>query len=110
MLGNPAECVSGGGAAALDDAVLWGQPVSRITGRMALTPGHVAFDDVRADVAAAGWWRALAMAYKEKTFEVRAAGDGVPLESLRRWHGAPEDIRDASPSRSRARDRSTSPT
>ncbi len=80
--GTPPNAVSGGGAAALDDAVVWGQKVARITGHMALTPGRFEIDDVRADVGGGMVGGRLAIAYREKTYEVRAAGDGVPLEAL----------------------------
>ena len=82
LIGNPSDGVTGSGAAALDDAVLWGQRVSRITGRMALTPGHFELDDVRADIGGGMLGGRLAIAYRAKTFEARVAGDGVPLEAL----------------------------
>ena len=90
IVGNPAEGVTGSGAAALDDAVIWGQKVSRLTGRMDLTPGHFTLDDVRADLGGGMIGGRLAIAYREKTFEVRAAGDDVPLEALQAMAAAPE--------------------
>ena len=82
LVGNPSDGITGSGAAALDDAVLWGQKVSRITGRMALTPGHFELDDMRADIGGGMLGGRFAIDYRAKTFEVRAAGDGVPLEAL----------------------------
>ncbi len=82
LQGTPPNAVSGGGAAALDDAVLWGQKVSRITGRMVLEPGQLSFDDVRANIGGGMVGGRGSLAYHEKTFEVRAAGDAVPLESV----------------------------
>jgi hypothetical protein len=92
LIGNPSEGVTGSGAAALDGAVLWGQKVSRITGRMALTPGHFELDDVRADIGGGMLGGRIAIAYKEKTFEGRAAGDGVPVESLDALAGIAGDV------------------
>ena len=46
--------MSGSGAAALDDAVLWGQKVPRFTGRVSLTPGTFELDDVRAELGGGG--------------------------------------------------------
>ncbi len=91
LAGSPPNSVTGGGAAALDDAVLWGQKVSRMTGRMGLSPGLFELDDVRADVGAGMVGGHIAIKYNEKTFEARAAGDAVPLESLDALAGlAPE--------------------
>lgn len=82
LSGSPPGTVSGGGMAALEDAVLWGQKVPSITGRLTLAPGRVGFDDVRADVGGGMIGGHAEVAYEAKTFQVRAAGDGVPLESL----------------------------
>jgi hypothetical protein len=82
LTGNPPDGVSGGGVAALDDAVLWGQKVARITGRMALSPSHFELDDARADIGGGMVGGRLAIAYRAKTFEVRLAGDAIPLEAL----------------------------
>ena len=92
LAGNPSEGVTGSGAAALDDAVIWGQKVSRITGHMELTPGHFELDDVRADLGGGMIGGRLAIAYRAKTFEVRAAGDGVPLEALDALSAAAPDL------------------
>jgi translocation and assembly module TamB len=83
LVGNPPDAVSGEGLAVIEDAVFWGQKVERVTGRFGLTPGHVTFDDVRAELEGGGAAGGRAsLAYKEKTFEVRAAGDGIPLASI----------------------------
>ena len=74
--------VSGGGVAALDDAVLWGQRVPRMTGRMGLSPGRFEVDDLRADVGGGMVGGRIAIAYRDKTFEARAAGDGIALSSI----------------------------
>ncbi|HEY3202524.1 MAG TPA: translocation/assembly module TamB domain-containing protein [Thermoanaerobaculia bacterium] len=82
LVGNPPDAVSGGGVAALDDAVLWGQKVSRVTGRLGLTPGRLDLEDVRADVGGGVIGGRGSLAYKQKTFEMRAAGDDIPIDSL----------------------------
>lgn len=82
LVGNPPDAMSGGGLAGVEDAVLWGQRVRSIAGRLALTPGHVAFEDIRADLNGGAAGGRVSLAYKEGTFEMRAAGDGVALESL----------------------------
>ena len=82
LVGSPPDQVSGAGVAALDDAVLWGQKVPRFTGRVSLTPGRFELDDVRAELGGGGLGGRIAIAYKDKTFEARAAGDGIPLDAL----------------------------
>jgi hypothetical protein len=82
LSGNPPDSVSGGGSAVIEDAVLWGQKVERLTGRLALVPGKLSVDDVRAQISGGAAGGRASLAYKEGTFEVRAAGDGIPLEAL----------------------------
>ena len=92
IVGSPPDGVSGSGVAALDDAVFWGQSVPRLTGRMALSPGTFELDDVRAEIGGGGLGGRIAIAFKKKTFEARAAGDGVPLESLSALSGFGSDV------------------
>jgi translocation and assembly module TamB len=92
IVGSPPDGVSGSGVAALDDAVFWGQSVPRLTGHMALSPGRFELDDVRAELGGGGLGGRIAIGYKEKTFEARAAGDGVPLESLSALSGFGSDV------------------
>jgi len=92
LTGSPPDTVSGGGVAALDDAVLWGQRVPRLTGRMGLTPGHFELDDIRAEIGGGMFGGRIAIAYKEKTFEARGAGDGLPLEALDSLAAATRDV------------------
>ena len=82
LLGNPPDAVSGGGSVMIEDALLWGQKVPRITGRLALTPGRVEFEDVRAELDGGAAGGRASFAYKEGTFDLRAAGDAVPLQSI----------------------------
>ena len=86
--GSPPGAVSGGGMASLEDAVVWGQKVPEHLRPPDPQPGRVAFDDVRADVGGGTVGGHAEVAYEEKTFLVRAAGDGVPLESLEGRPGA----------------------
>jgi hypothetical protein len=92
LAGSPPDSVSGGGVAALDGAVLWGQKVARMTGRMGLAPGHFELDDIRAEVGSGVLAGRIAIAYKEKTFEARAAGDDVPLEAIDALTGLSGDV------------------
>lgn len=82
LSGNPPAAVSGGGLVVLADAVLWGQSVPAVSGRLTLAPGRVAFDDVRADIGGGIIGGRAEVAYEKKTFEVRAAGDRLPIESF----------------------------
>ncbi len=80
--GSPPNAVTGGGVAALEDAVLWGQKVPRMTGRMLLSPGTFTIDDLRADIGSGMVGGRISIAYRDKAFEARAAGDGIRLESI----------------------------
>ena len=99
LSGNPPDAVSGEGLAVIEDAVLWGQKVERVTGRLGLTPGHVSFEDVRAELQGGAAGGRASLAFKEKTFEVQVAGDGIALSSIRACGSSP---RRSGPSRSRS--------
>ena len=80
--GTPPDAVSGGGLMTLEDAVVWGQPIPLATGRATLSPGRFELDEVRAELGGGTLGGRGAIELRDKTFEVRAAGDGVPIEAL----------------------------
>jgi translocation and assembly module TamB len=88
--GDPPDRLSGGGAAVLENAVIWGQSVPRLTGRAEISPGRFTLDDMRAEIGGGAVGGHGSIAYREKTFEVRAAGDAIPLESV----AAVQDVSD----------------
>ena len=92
LRGNPPDAVSGEGMAVIENAVLWDQKVDRVTGRLGLTPGHVSFEDVRVELEGGAAGGRASLAYKEKTFEVRAAGDGIALSSIQSVHELSKEI------------------
>ncbi len=86
--GTPPGNVSGGGILTLEDAVVWGQPIPRATARATLTPGRFELDEVRAQLHEGTLGGRGAIDLGDKSFEVRAAGDGVPIQELK----AVEDV------------------
>jgi translocation and assembly module TamB len=92
LSGDMPDGVSGGGTVVFEDAVLWGQKVERLSGRVELSPGKVAFDEIRADVEGGMIGGRGSIAYREKTFEVRAAGDGIPFQALQAVQDATSDV------------------
>ena len=92
IAGTPPEDVTGSGTAALEDAVLWGQKVPRMTGRMALSPGNFEIDDLRAEIGGGMVGGRIAIAYRQKSFEAKAAGDGVALEAIAGLEGFTRDV------------------
>ena len=92
LSGSPPSAVSGGGVATLQDAVIWGQKIPSISGRLTLDPGRVELDDVRADIGGGMVGGRAEIAYEKKTFQVRAAGDGVPLEFFEGVRGLTDEV------------------
>jgi translocation and assembly module TamB len=90
--GNPPDAVSGSGAMVLEDAEVWGQAFPRITGRATLEPGRFELDEVRADIEGGTLGGRGAIAFREKTFEVRAAGDAIPIGALAVVRDASDDL------------------
>jgi len=84
--GDTPNAISGGGVAVLEDAVLWDQRVAHISGRLVLEPGKVELEDIRAQLEGGMIGGRGSISFKEKTFELRAAGDAVPMEALQKVH------------------------
>lgn len=81
-ISGTADALTGGGAVSLTSATVWGQKVASLTGKILFTPGRVALEDVRGSVGSgavggSGW-----IGISDKTFEVKAAGDGIRLEEI----------------------------
>jgi translocation and assembly module TamB len=81
-ISGSADALTGGGAVSLKSATVWGQKVASLTGKILFSPGRVALEDVRGSVGSgavggSGW-----IAISDKTFEVKAAGDGIRLEEI----------------------------
>jgi translocation and assembly module TamB len=89
LSGSPPDAVSGSGVMVLADAEVWGQKFPLVTGRATLEPGRFELDELRASLNGGTLGGRGAVGYRDKTFEVRLAGDAVPIEDL-------EMVRDAS--------------
>ena len=90
--GSPPDSVAGSGTMTLAEAEVWGQKFPVITGRATLEPGRFELDEVRADLGGGTLGGRGAIAYREKTFEVRLAGDAVPIEALQAVRDASDDL------------------
>jgi translocation and assembly module TamB len=92
LYGSPPDAVSGSGTMTLADAEVWGQKFPEITGRATLEPGRFELDEVRADLNGGTLGGRGAIAFREGTFEVRLAGDAVPIQDLQAVRGASDDL------------------
>jgi hypothetical protein len=86
------EALTGGGAAELAEAKVWGQPFERITGRAALTPGRFALEEMRAPLGEGMLGGRGSYAIREKEFEARLAGDGIPLVAIQALQSFARDL------------------
>jgi hypothetical protein len=77
-----ATSLSGGGPITLRDAVIWGQKVPLISGRVLFSPGRFELADVRAELGGGMVGGSGSIAIEEKTFEARFAGDALPIQSI----------------------------
>lgn len=84
--------LSGGGPITLQRAVIWGQKVPVVTGRVLFSPGRFELVDVRAELSGGMVGGSGAIQIKEKTFEARFAGDAIPLEAITALSDVSKDI------------------
>lgn len=92
VAGTPPEALTGGGPIELADAVVWGQKLARVTGRVRFEPGRFAIDDMRAALGGGMIGGSGALAIKQRTFEARLAGDAVPLEAIELFRPLSPDV------------------
>src|SRR6202162_12039 len=93
VAGTPPGAVTGGGPIELGDAVVWGQKLARVTGRVRFEPGRFAIDDMRAALGGGVIGGSGALAITERTFEARLAGDAVPLEAVELFRPLSPDVK-----------------
>ena len=89
--GTP-ERLSGGGAVELADAVVWGEKVPLLKGAVHFTPGVFALEDVTAELGGGMIRGSGSIATSSKTFQAKAAGDGIPVESIAAARELSEDV------------------
>jgi len=86
------EQITGGGPVTLQSAVVWGQKVSTIAGQVAFTPGRFALDDIRGSIGTGVIGGSGALQIREKIFEAKLAGDGIPLSAIDALAGSAKDV------------------
>lgn len=91
VAGSP-DALTGGGPIELANASVWGQKVPRASARVLFTPGRLALEDLRASIGAGVVGGRAAISIREKTFEVRLAGDSISLASLDAVRSAAKDV------------------
>lgn len=74
--------LSGGGPISVSQAVLWGQRIPLVTGRVLFSPGRFGLADVRAEIGGGMVGGSGALQIDEKTFEARFAGDAISLPAI----------------------------
>jgi hypothetical protein len=92
LYGSPPDHVSGSGTMTLAEAEVWGQKFPLIVGRATLEPGRFELEEVRAELNGGTLGGRGVIAYKEKTFEVRLAGDAIPIQDLAAVRDASTDL------------------
>ena len=74
--------LTGGGPISVSDAVVWGQQVPLVTGRVLFSPGKFELADVRAELGGGVVGGAGALNIDDKTFVARFAGDAIALPAI----------------------------
>jgi len=74
--------LTGGGPIRVSQAVIWGQQLPLVTGRVLFSPGRFELADVRAELDGGMVGGSGALDIDAKTFEARFAGDAIPLPAV----------------------------
>jgi translocation-and-assembly-module (TAM) inner membrane subunit TamB-like protein len=91
LSGTP-ERLNGGGPVELADAVVWGEKIPLIKATLRLTPGVFGLGDVIAELGGGMIRASGSLTTASKTFQARAAGDGVSIESIAAAGGFSSDV------------------
>ena len=74
--------LTGGGPIRVSQAVIWGQQIPLVTGRVLFSPGKFELADMRAEIGGGMAGGSGALNIDDETFEVRFAGDAIPLPAI----------------------------
>jgi TamB, inner membrane protein subunit of TAM complex len=91
IAGSPS-ALSGGGPISLKDAVIWGQKIPLVTGRVQFSPGRFELAEVRAELGGGMIGGSGAIQMEAKTFEAHFAGDAIPLETITALSDGAKDV------------------
>src|SRR5262249_53890083 len=91
IAGTP-DALTGGGPIELADATVWGERVPLVKATARFTPGRFALEDLNAEFGGGLVRGSASVGIADKTFQVRAAGDAVPIESIRAAQNISRDI------------------
>ena len=76
------EALTGEGDLTLEKAVLYGQPVDRLTGRLALSPGRAAISGLRGQIGDSLFGGEGAFGFAGRTFSFRVSADNLPFSRI----------------------------
>ena len=81
MVGST-KSLTGGGPISVSRAVIWGQEIPLVTGRVLFSPGRFELADVRAEFGGGVVGGSGAFNIDARTFEARFAGDAIALPAI----------------------------
>ncbi len=81
VVGDP-PAVAGAGDVALEDAVAYGQPIARISGRLALDSGTVRLEKARGQIGDRWFGGDASYAMAGRRYRFRLAGDDIPISAV----------------------------
>ncbi len=79
--GTP-DAVTGGGDIVLEDAVIYGQPIAKLTGALVLAPGRVELQKVRGQIGESWFGGEGSYAMASHQYRFRIAGDDISIPKI----------------------------
>jgi hypothetical protein len=81
-IGGSRKSLTGGGPISVSQAVIWGQQIPLVSGRVLFSPGRFELGDVRAEIGGGMVGGSGALDIDDETFEARFAGDAIALPAI----------------------------
>ncbi|MGH9443904.1 MAG: translocation/assembly module TamB domain-containing protein, partial [Thermoanaerobaculia bacterium] len=81
VVGTP-DAVTGGGEVTLEDAVVYGQPVAKMSGALVLAPGTVQLQKVRGQIDTSWFGGEASYSIATREYRFRLAADDLPISRI----------------------------
>jgi hypothetical protein len=91
-IAGDAATATGAGDLTIEDAVIYGQPVTRLAGHAVLEPGTLRLEKARGQISDRWFAGDASLEFAKKRYRFRLAGDDIPISRVAALSGAAESV------------------